>query len=424
MAAGGNVLANKNFRLLFIGESVSYIGDQFTLIAIAWLVIIISGNPAVLGTVLAVAGVPRAILMLVGGVIIDRFSPKIVMQVSNAFRLVFVSILSAMAFSGHPSLWLVYVISFLFGVADAFYLPAQVAVAPSLVEKSQLQVANTFLQGAAQLSQFVGPIIAGFLIGYFQRHGNVKTGLGLAFLIDALTFVVSQVTLIGIHLRRNLTMQAENMLGSIKTGLAFAWKNIGLRYILISALTINFLLVGPFFIGIPLICSHLSGGATAYGIIFAFYGGGVLAGYLSVGVLTKFYKNYVAILTGGVIIIGASLAGMGFTDSVPLLAALSFLAGAASGIVSLLIITDIQQNTPDKMMGRMMSILMLSSVGLIPVSEAAAGGFFRLSIRWVFFAAGVAMCLFVLYVFSIAEVRRFARAIDMNNANNGELSST
>src|ERR1700704_2604588 len=88
-------LSIRNFRLLWIGESISLLGDQFYMIALPWLVLQITGSALALGTVMALAAIPRALFMLLGGALVDRFSPRLVMIVSNFLRLVLVGLLSA-----------------------------------------------------------------------------------------------------------------------------------------------------------------------------------------------------------------------------------------------------------------------------------------------------------------------------------------
>src|SRR5512144_806914 len=82
-----NILNNPNFRLLWIGEGISLLGDQFYLIALPWLVLSLTGNALIVGTVLAIAGIPRALFMLLGGALTDRFTPRRLMMASNLARL-------------------------------------------------------------------------------------------------------------------------------------------------------------------------------------------------------------------------------------------------------------------------------------------------------------------------------------------------
>ena len=99
------VLKTRDFRLLFTGEGVSLLGDQFYFIALPWLVLELTSSTVVLGVVLALQGIPRAAFMLVGGAVTDRFSPRRVMIGSNVARLAIVSALSALVFAGSVPTW-------------------------------------------------------------------------------------------------------------------------------------------------------------------------------------------------------------------------------------------------------------------------------------------------------------------------------
>ena len=101
-----NVFSIRDFRLLFAGVSTSLLGDQFTLIATPWLVLQLTGDPVALGTVLALEGIPRALFMLFGGAITDRFSPRIIMLASDIARLILAGLMTAVVFTGIVQLWM------------------------------------------------------------------------------------------------------------------------------------------------------------------------------------------------------------------------------------------------------------------------------------------------------------------------------
>ena len=188
----------RDFRLLWLGEAVSTLGDQFALIALPWLALVLTGDAFALGTVLALMAVPRAVLMLLGGAYVDRMSPRLVMLGSNAIRLLAVAVLGLIVINGAVELWMLYAFALVFGVADAFFYPAQTAMVPDLVKGDQLQQANGIVQGTAQLTTLVGPAAAGIAIA--ALGGGVSSadvsGIGLALLVDAATFVVSLVMLL------------------------------------------------------------------------------------------------------------------------------------------------------------------------------------------------------------------------------------
>ena len=154
-------LANRNFRLLWLGEGISLLGDQFYLVGLGWLTMQLTGSSLALGAVMMTAAFPRAILMLVGGAITDRFSPRSVMLVSNALRAVVTIILAALAFTNTLQLWQLYVLAASFGIVDAFFYPAYGSIIPLVVDKSNLEAGNGIMYGTMQLSQLIGPASAG-----------------------------------------------------------------------------------------------------------------------------------------------------------------------------------------------------------------------------------------------------------------------
>src|SRR5262245_16828558 len=110
-------LTVRNFRLLWIGESISLLGDQFYMIALPWLVLQLTGNALALGAIMALAAVPRALFMLIGGAFVDRFSPRNVMFASDFARLLLVALLTVLVLSGGIQLWMLYVFALAFGLA-------------------------------------------------------------------------------------------------------------------------------------------------------------------------------------------------------------------------------------------------------------------------------------------------------------------
>src|SRR6266545_7137967 len=193
-------LSVRNFRLLWIGEGISLLGDQFYMIALPWLVLQLTGSALALGTVMALAGIPRALFVLVGGAFVDRFSPRSVMIASNLARLVLVVLLSALVLTNTIRIEMLYAFALAFGLADSFYFPGQSAIIPQLLPEDQLQAGNTFVQGTAQLSLFLGPVLAGALIALLGHAATADSassteGIGIAFGIDALSFVASLLCL-------------------------------------------------------------------------------------------------------------------------------------------------------------------------------------------------------------------------------------
>ena len=130
--------------------------------------------------------VPRAVLMVVGGAYTDRFSPRRVMLASNAIRFVVITVLGVVVLAGAAQLWMLYIFALVFGIADAFFFPAQTSIVPALVPGENLGQANAIVQGTAQLTVFIGPAVAGLMIAVLRLELATPSaeGIGVALLLD------------------------------------------------------------------------------------------------------------------------------------------------------------------------------------------------------------------------------------------------
>ncbi len=392
------VLSLRNFRLLFTGAFISLLGDQFALIATPWLVLQLTKDPLLLGTVLALEGLPRAVLMLFGGAITDRLSPRLMMLIANIIRFFLTALMALVVFTGAVQVWMIYAFGLLFGIVAGFAIPAESSIVPMLVDEQNLQAGNSIIMGITQLAGFVGPTIAGIIIG---RFSNTFTGVGIAFAFDALTFVVSAVTLQMIQLQKQTILSAatnakESVWASIQAGIKYLWTDKLLRFAFTVMMATNFLLIGPIMIGIPVLANQrLPEGATAFGLLMSAFAGGNLLGYLVVGSLprpsgARLRLMIIAVFAAFGIVIGS----LGFIASTWIDFGTLFLLGTGNGFMAVLMMTWMQNRTPKDMLGRMMSLLMLSSIGLTPISQAAAGALSKWNLT-ILFALPSALVLLV-----------------------------
>jgi MFS family permease len=393
-------LSMRNFRLLWIGEGISLLGDQFYMIALPWLVLQLTGSALALGTVMALASIPRALFMLVGGALVDRFSPRSVMIASNFARLVLVVLLSALVLTNTIRIEMLYAFALAFGLADAFYFPGQSAIIPQLLPEDQLQAGNTFVQGTAQLSLFLGPVLAGALIallGHAATADNASStqGIGIAFGIDALSFAASLLCLI---LMRTPNVpkpvgEQSNVIESIKVGFAYLWSQAILRVFFLLMIAMNFLVLGPLVVGIPVLAAtRLAEGAAAFGIIMSAFGGGALLGIILSNVLPALKpKHFGAMLLLIISSMGIGVALMPLFASTAVIAVIMLLVGVANGYVNINFFTWLQKRIPQELMGRVMSLLFFSSIGLAPVSNTLAGAILEINLNVLFIAGGVLM---------------------------------
>lgn len=385
----------RDFRLLVTGEGISLLGDQFFLIALPWLVLQLTGSPLTLGVVLGLQGIPRALFMLVGGAVTDRFSPRAVMMAANVVRLAIVGLLAAFTLAGSVQVWMLYAFALILGIADGFFFPAQNAIVPQIAGRDQLQTANAVVQGLEQVAQFVAPAGAGVLIAALD-HGHALTGVGVALAIDAGTFLVSLVMAWLLSVRHYGAEAGDeaSVLASIRAGLAYMWHDPTLRMLFLLIVAVNFLVIGPILVGVPVIAARRLGGARAYGIAMSAFGGGSLAGIALAGALPRPAPRITGpLLLATCSLFSIALAVLGFAHSLVGVAAPLAVMGGGAGYLVVFFFTWLQGRTPEAMMGRMMGLIMFASVGLVPVSQALAGALIRVSMPLVFVGAAALLAV-------------------------------
>jgi MFS family permease len=396
-----NVLSIRDFRLLFAGVSASLLGDQFALIATPWLVLQLTGDPLALGIVLALEGIPRALFMLFGGAITDRYSPRIIMLASDIVRFVLATLMAIVVFAGIVQMWMLYAFGLGFGLVAGFAIPAANSIVPMLLEEKDLRTGNSLVMGVGQLAGFIGPVTAGILIGKFSES---LFGIGLAFGIDSVTFAISAVTLWLMHGGGRIpsltcASEKESIRTSIMAGLKYVWDDDALRLIFLVIAAVNFLFVGPILVAIPVLADQrLAEGAVAFGLLMSGSAVGHLGGYLLAGILPRPTGRamcfFLIILLAA---FGIAMGIVGFVNLTWVDVALMLLLGLGNGYVTLILFTWIQTSTPKAMLGRIMSLLMLSSTGLVPVSQAISGAVCAWNLNLLFVSAGGLIVLVTIW---------------------------
>jgi MFS family permease len=392
---------NRKFSLLWAGQGISLLGDQFEMIAVPWLVLKLTNDPLALGSVLALSSIPRALFMLLGGAISDRFSARTIMLISDAVRLVLATALAAAVFAGMVQTWMLYAFALSFGLVSGFFSPAANSMVPHIVDKEDLQAGNALMGGTAQLTVFLGPVLAGGLIALFAAGGSAEAsvglaGIALALALDAFSFLASIVTLLKMGpLSAPQAEAGESVLASIRRGIRYAMHDSALKVLLIVVAAANLFLMGPVLVGIPVLAQlRLEGGAAAYGLIMGAYGGGSLLGILLAGSLPRPGANQMSLLLVGLLAsFGAAMIALAFVTTTWLAFTIMLITGIGDGYLGITAMTLLQQRTPGNMLGRVMSLVMFANVGLAPVSQTLAGVLIKLNLEGLFVGAGILLVL-------------------------------
>jgi MFS family permease len=408
--ASKSPLRVRDFRLFWLGEAISTLGDQFAMIALPWLALVLTGDAFALGAVLALMALPRALFMLIGGAYVDRVSPRLVMLGSNAVRLLAVGVLGFIVLEGAAAMWMLYAFALVFGIADAFFYPALTAMVPDLVDDSQLQKANGIVQGTAQLTTLVGPAVAGVAIATLAGTGAGPdtSGVALALIFDAATFVMSLATLFLITARPAHAKSGGSVIKDIREGIGFVAKMPSVRVMVLLSMSANLLIVGPLEIGLPIVAyTRLPEGAAAFGLVTAAFGGGSLLGMAGATLLPPLPKaRFGSILLGLFSLSGVCLALLAVMYSTPIILLDAVIAGAILGYTNISYITWIQLRIPRNLMGRVMSLMMFASVALVPISMALSGALVKISLEAVLMGGGLGMAALAILGLMSRSVRR------------------
>lgn len=411
-----SVFANRDFRLLFFGSTISALGDQFTLVALPWLVLKLTGDPAALGLVLAAMALPRAMFMLIGGAVVDRMSPRRVLLASRSINAVLIGILAVLVLGGAIQMWMVYALALGIGLSTAFAYPAGSAILPQLVEPQQLQVSNALFMSMRQLSMFVGPALAGLVIS-LGAHRHVGTqavtdasGMGLAFSIDAVSFIFSllSLTMVRIHSDYHPPKPVNGVLSDVASGVRAIWSDVSLRAFILYAAAVSVFVGGPIQVGLPVLANtRLDWGAASLGVLMTANGGGVVIGSILSGLGTRLARGHIGVMVLCVdSIVGLAIIALTMVHSTLAGATLLAAVGLLGGIAQIAVFTWIQRRVSQEMMGRTMSVLLFTFMGLGPIAAAVSGALLKLiSLSALFGGAGVILSAFALLCLTSPQMR-------------------
>ncbi|HSP09531.1 MAG TPA: MFS transporter [Candidatus Dormibacteraeota bacterium] len=396
------ILAAPSFRKLWLATTLSLFGDFFSYIAMAWLVLQLTGSSLALGTVLVVQALPRAVLMVVGGALADRLSPRLTMLGSMSLRALFVAPLAVLVLTGRVQMWEVYAIAVVFGIVDAFFMPARTSILPRVVADHELESGNAALNVISQASVILGPVLGGLIVA--------ALGTGWAFAGDALCFAAGFVLILWLpaapRARAGGVPHPDGGLGGqIAAGFRYAWADSGIRVTLIAIAVIDFAASGALGVGLPTLAhGRFAGGAGGLGILLGAWGVGATAGALGAGFFPppKRFGWMIVTLSAW---LGLGMCAVGVLPSLLPAAVVMGLTGVATGVVNTYGVSWLQRRTNPAMQGRVMSLVMLASMGLTPLAYAAAGAIANVNPTLLFLLAGGLMIAYGVGAAASRQVR-------------------
>ncbi len=359
-------LKSRNYRLIFIGSIISFVGTWMQMVAVGWLVYRLTNSPFMLGMVGFISQIPAFAVAPYGGVIADRLDRRKVLLLTQTLSMIQALLLAYFIFTGTITVWHVLVLSFTLGLVTAFDMPASQAFMIEVVEKKE-DLSNVIALNSSlvNVGRLAGPAIAGVIIAVY--------GEGICFLVNGLSYFAIIFALLIIKVKpRARRLIDKNALGEIREAVGYAWRFTPIRDIL-GLLSVMSLVGMPYILLMPVFARDvLRGGPQTLGVLMAASGLGALIG----GLYLASRKNVLGLEKGAAI--AAGLFGIGififsFSRSFWLSVLIIFLTGFAMLIQMAGSNTILQTIVEDKMRGRVMSLFSMAFLGMAPFGSLLSG---------------------------------------------------
>jgi MFS family permease len=400
-----DLLRLRNFRRVFLAQSVSVFGDGITPIALTFAVLDLTGSGTDLGLVLAAQALPLAGLALVGGVWADRLPRERVMIASDLARAAVQGTTAALLLSGAAEVWMLAALAAMHGAAEAFFRPAAGALLPQIVPGPSLQKANALMGMSDNFGWMVGPAVAGVLVAVI--------GSGGAIAVDAATFAISAAFLTGLRVPAlTVTRAATNFVAELREGWQEVRSRTWLWVMLLRVCLVLCIVVAPFQVLGPMGLREQGYTPAAWGWITAVFSLGMILG--GGGALRYRPKRPMVTVT----LMGATTVASPLTLALgggPVaLGAVQGVRGIAVGVLVAVWNTALQSEVQDEALGRVVAWDWMASMALWPVGLAVAGPlaewFGVTTTSWISAGLGAVAALWVLGVRDVWRMRTRVRA--------------
>jgi MFS family permease len=386
------LVRHRNFRLFWIGQTLSLVGTWMQTMAQGWLALELTNNAFLVGLVASVGSLPILLLSFVAGVYVDRVDRLRLVVLMQALMLAEAMALWLLTVTGHVTIEAILALAFVYGVCSAFEIPARQSLIIDLVGREDLPEAIALNSSGFNLARIVGPAIGAAVIAAF--------GIAWCFGANALSYVAVLIGLLRIRLPRvERPAPTGSALEGLREGFAYMWHTPVVRTLMGVVLVFS-VLGTPYLTLMPVTARDRLGlDAGGYGVLLAAVGVGGLAGALFLAAVGPRVPR-------GRLLVGASCAFsvllLAFSVvrevwvALPLLLAIGFamiLNGALSNAL-------LQAIVPDALRGRLMAAYSFVVVGMAQVVGAFVGGAVAraIGVDWAIGGGAVLMLAYALWV--------------------------
>jgi MFS family permease len=388
----------RNFRRLWVGQALSALGDPIFPFAIAFYVLSADKGASGVGLVFGARALAGTAAVLFGGVMADRVRRTRVMMGADLVRAV--AMLAIALYPGAISIGVMSVLVFVVGLGEGVFRPAYSALVPSVLPAELVQAGNSVTTGSKRVAAFAGPAIAGLLVAWLGPDG--------ALAVDAATFGVSLITLIGVNEPPGQAPSKKpSLLSEAREGFRAV---LNRRWIAVeigvSAAQI-FLSFAPWFVLLPVVSFSNLGGEGAYGLLLTAMGLGSLLGAFLGGRIHSRRPGVVACLA--LLPFSVALVGLAIDAPLAFVLVLHFAAGIGVDVYSVLWDTAVQRDVPNELLGRVFAIDELGSLALLPIGMVVFGALAEdLGAAMVLGVAALVNVVTAVVPLVLPDVRRFS----------------
>jgi MFS family permease len=393
-------LRERDFALLWLGMTISLLGDGIFLVAQAWQVYDLDNDPVALSLVGTAWTVGMVAFLLTGGIVSDRAERRRVLIAADVVRAAALVAMGVLSITGAVEIWHLVALSVLIGAGEAFFGPAFGALVPDVVATEHLVQANALDQLVRQAAaRLFGPALGGVVVAL--------VGPGTAFLIDAGTFLLSAACIAALQIRSLPQARARSARHELREGLRFVRSQPWLWATLVSASTGLLFFLGPLEVLLPFIVRNdVGGGAGGYGAVLACAGvGSILVSlWLSQRGVPRRYLTfmYVAWTVGTL-----PLLGYAYGTALWQLGLLSFVYGTCITAGMVVWGTLMSTRVPPELRGRVHSLDWFVSIALTPVSFALTGPVSKaIGIDATMWLAAIVPAVICVVLYAVAGLRR------------------
>lgn len=363
--------AYPEFFKLFLGQTVSRLGDSIDGIAFMWMAYKLTDSPLIMATVMFFNALPSLLFGVFAGVFIDRWDRKKVLILGDISRGLIVGLTAYLYFKGFMTPWYLFVTTFIISTVEVFSSPARTAILPVMVNKEHLMTANSMFNMVSSICEIVGVGIASAIVGVW--------GIAVAMFIDAISFFfcafmtwLTNIPKLPID-KKELNFQQYRL--ELREGFQFI-RSVKIVFICIILAAFTNLVIAPIGVIFPIFSDKiLKAGASGFALMAACLSSGVLVSSFIIGQYGDRMKRKSRFVQSGIFGIGLGLALLGFAKTLIVAGILCFFVGFSSSVASISFGVLIQQNTPVEKLGRVSAFSRTLVMGGIPLGIMLAGLF-------------------------------------------------